>query len=350
MKISPFGTITVIVDERIYEINYNGDILWKGPRNGKVKKDIHNFDNAYHHEFIKLPNGHYMVMGFEQALWQLPAAVDSATFAQLSDKLVRDSNNVFFQKMFFSTILEYDQHGDVVWKWSGSDYFKRSDLFKRRVNDEFYDLNDTHANAFYFDQKKQNIYISFRDISRITKIQYPTGKVLATYGKRYFPGSDRRMKNGLFCYQNSCRVSQDGYLYMFNNNSCHSRSLPTIVMLKEPTSEKDSMKKVWEFECPMEELGPNETTQGYFNFGGNVSEMPDSAFFVCMGGLYGKVFILSRDKKILWSGQPEKWDRTTGKWTKEGVLVDAGMREGSYRASIIDRGELEKMVWSEPLD
>jgi hypothetical protein len=349
LKRSSFGTITVIVDERIYEINYNGDILWKGPGNDKAKTDSINFQNSYHHEFMRLPNGHYMTMGFEQDIWRLPGKVDSNTFTLLKGKIIRDSNNVYYQKMYFGTLLEYDEQGNISWKWSGADYFKGSDLNKRMIQNEIFDLNDTHANAFYFDEKTQSIYISFRDINRIIKIQYPSGKVLGVYGKLYTPGMDRRMKNGLFCGQHSCRLSQEGYLYLFNNNICHSRALPTILMLKEPKSGKDTLEKIWEFECPMEELASNATTGGFFNFGGNVFELPDSALFVCMGGLYGKLFIVNRDKNILWSARPEKWDKDAGKWTTEGVFIDARMREGSYRASIINRDELESMIWNEPL-
>ncbi len=349
LKLSPFGTITVIDDERIYETGYDGTVLWKGPGNGKIRTDTSNFENAYHHEFTRLANGHYMTMSFEQEAWPLPTQIDSATVAISHGKITRDNNNVYYQKMLFGTLDEFDQQGKLVWKWSGSEYLKGSDLSKRMIRNKFFDLNDTHANAFYFDEKTKRIFISFRDLNRVIEIQYPGGKVLQTYGKLYTPGGDNRLKNGSFCGQHSARLSQDGYLYLFNNNICHMRALPTVLMLKPPAAGDDSLEKVWEFECPMEELGQNETTAGYFNFGGSVSELPDRSFFVCMGGSYGKLFIVNRDKKILWSAQPEKWDNAAGKWIKDGVLIDAVKREGSYRASIISRYELESLIWNEPL-
>ncbi len=349
LKESPFGTITTIDDERIYEINYSGDVLWKGPGNGKTRTDTSNFEYAYHHEFTRLANGHYMTMSFEQPAWALPEPIDSNTVAHAHGKIVRDNNNVYYQKMLFGTLVEFDGDGKVAWKWSASDYLKNSDLSKRMIRNKFFDLNDTHANGFYFDEKTKDIYISFRNLNRIIKIQYPSGKVLETYGKRYTPGGNSQLINGLFCGQHSCRQSQDGYLYLFNNNICHMRALPTILMLKQPAPDSDELEKVWEFECPMEDLGPNETTAGYFNFGGSVFEMPDRSFFVCMGGSYGKVFIVNRDKQILWSAQPEKWDRAASKWIKDGVLVDGKVREGSYRASIISHDELESLIWNEPL-
>jgi hypothetical protein len=119
------------------------------------------------------------------------------------------------------------------------------------------------------------------------------------------------------------------------------------MVLKEPQPGKDTIEKVWEFECPMDEPGPPQ--KGFFAFGGGVSELPDGAFFVCMGGLYGKLFIVNREKKILWSGQPEKWDAATNQWIKDGVMLDHKMKEGSYRANMISRAQLESVIWNEPI-
>jgi hypothetical protein len=250
--------------------------------------------------------------------------------------------------MFFSTISEYDQKGNVVWKWSDADYFKTSDLRTRMLPNKIFDVNDTHANAFYFDEKKQTLFISYREISRIIEIQYPGKEVLHTFGKLYNPANtlDRHLSNGVFCAQHGCRLSSEGYLYLFNNNLCHGKP-PTIMMLRVPQQGKDTLEKVWEFECPMDVPGP-QSTRGLFNYGGNVSELKDGGLFVCMGGTYGKLFIVNRDKKVLWSAQPEKWDSNTGQWIKEGVMIDNKMREGSYRASIINRKQLESVIWGEP--
>ncbi len=346
LRTTQFGTITSIVSGRLYEMNYNGEILWQGPDNPDIPTDTMAADRGYHHEFIRLPNGHYMAMGFDQPYWRLPAPPDSSIYTLLPGKIMRDDHNNYYQKMFFSTILEYDEHGKIVWKWKDSEYFRTSDLATRMIGTLF-DVNSTHANAFYFDQKTQDIYISYREICRILQIHYPDGVVEHTYGKLNKPTNDvdRHLLNGLFCAQHSCKVSSDGYLYMFNNNICHRNSRPTILMLKQPAPGKDTLEKVWEFECPLDE--PGEPQSGLFSYGGNVSELQDSAFFVCMGGLYGKLLIVNRDKKVLWSSQPEKWDSNTHGWIKDGVMIDNKMKEGSYRASIISRAELERVIWNE---
>ena len=348
-KLTPFGTITSIINERAYEFNYNGDVIWKAPGDDKVIKDNTSSENAYHHELTRLSNGHYMVMGFEADWWQLPAPVDTATVMSLGDKLKRGPGNTEFQKMFFGTVVEYDAQGKTVWKWSGGDYFKTSDLATRMTQNGLFNLNDTHANAFYFDEKTKTLLISFRDINRVIKVAYPSGKVEEVYGKLYSAANskDKHLINGMFCGQHSCRLSAGGELYLFNNNICNRRSAPTILVLKAPQSGNDTMTKVWEYECPMDDqTAPSPVL---FGFGGNVIELPDSTLFICMGGTYGKLLIVNRDKQVLWSAQPEKWDVLTAKWSKQGAVLENRTSEGNYRSSILTRDELEHLVWGEPL-
>ena len=346
LKASTAGTITAIISERIFEINYNGEVLWERPGKNKITIDSVDFE-VYHHDFTRLKNGHYMSMAFEQAWWQLPGPVDSNTLAQPGANVKRDKNNAYSQKTVFGTLVEYDRQGNVVWRWHSSDYFKKSDMYGRMTGNGLFNLNDTHANSFYFDEQKKIICIGFRGINRIIKIQYPSGKVLSTYGKLYDPasGGNPHLLNNAFCLQHSSGLTDEGNVYLYNNNACHRKGAPTVVVLKEPKSEKDTLEKLWEFECPVDEPEKNASTKIVFFFGGNVIELPDKSFLVCMGGIFGKTFIVNRDKKILWSAQPEKWEPTKGEWTKRGVMLDGGNTEGIYRANIVTRAQLESLVW-----
>ena len=316
LKITPFGSISFLADDLIYEISYTGDILWKGPVHHNIRKDSAHLSNLHHHEFTRLSSGHYMALAFERSLWDLGTSLDSTVFSALHGKIKRE-NGEYYQKIMFGAVVEFDAQGNLLWKWNSGDYFKNSDLYSHRMAYNLFDLDNTHENAFYFDERNQVIYVSFRDINRIVKIQYPSGKVLNTYGALYTPGGPAYLVNGLFCGQHNCRLSQDGYLYMFNNNLCNPKSNPTILMLREPVTEKDSLQKVWEYVCPMDEVHENKQAGILFNSGGSVAELADSSFFVCMGSAYGKVFIVNRDKALLWCAQPEKWDITNGKWANQ---------------------------------
>ncbi len=323
-----------------YEINYNREILWKGAGVGRIKKK-RDSANFHHHDLTRLDDGNYMTFGVEHALWPLPPELkDTSVVRKSKGKIIRDSNNRYYQKIAFATLVEYDRNRKIVWEWRSSDYFKQSDLYYRRFNFGVFNLEDTHANAFYFDEKAKAVYISFRNLNRVIKIAYPSGKVLSTFGKLYTPGDPHPPLNGLFCGQHCCRVSQEGYLYVFNNNICHPALTPTIIMMRESPLKKDSIEKVWEFECPMDDLTPKEKSTTVFSVGGSVYELPDSAIFCDMGSEYSKTFIVNRDKKILWCAQPEKWDNKKNKW----------VRQFEYRGSIITRKQLEHLIWNEPLE
>ena len=102
--------------------------------------------------------------------------------------------------------------------------------------------------------------------------------------------------------------------------------MPKLTMMQEPLSVKDSLKTIWEYECTVDGNYENDQKQYEFATDGNVIELPDHALFASMSsGLFSKVFIISRDKKILWSAIPEKWDVDEKKWKPI----------HQYRASII---------------
>ena len=326
MKLSPQGTITFLLNNIAYEINYNGDILWKAPNDGKVSKSDQEY---YHHEFTKLTNGNYMVLGEEYVMWQLSPLADSNVTREA--QTVWDSvHKAYYQKIEFGTLIEYDKQGNVLWSWRSYDYFRNSDL-QDAING-IGKLKDVHENAFYFDEKKNELLISFRNVNRIVKISYPGGQVLNTYGE-YSP----KAGNNLFCNQHSCKRSMDGYLYLFNNNGCDKQGLPKIVMMEEPKEgSKDPLKKKWEYTC---ELQGNSLKRHFqFRSGGNVIELPDRSIFTSLStDLYSNVFIVNKGKQILWSAMPEKWDQVETKWKP--VF--------QYRASIVTQPkEIEQLIWN----
>ena len=334
MKITSRGTITFIYEELgAYEINYNGDILWKAPNSGEVSGSS---TENYHHEFTRLKNGHYMILGLEAELWNkhMVDPNDSSFLIIHTDRNKHDSSKIGYTTLPFGTIIEYDQKGNVVWSWKSSDYFRRSDIY--------YHIEHTqpelaaHENSFYFDDQANVIYVSFRNISRILKIKYPEGIILDTYGEIFKPGI-KVQGNGLFCGQHSVSKSDDDNLYLFNNNSCsHGSIMPQILKLKEPDSPGGQLEKIWEYDCIFDGVDLDKYMHDKFIIGGNVTELPDNSLFVNMSTRYSKVFILSADKKILWSAIPEKWSPEFKRWD----MVY------QYRASMITgRTELENLVW-----
>jgi hypothetical protein len=323
MQLSPQGTITFIYKDA-YEMNYNGDILWKAPNTGIVSGDTA-LKESYHHEFTRLSNGHYMILGMQIVMCKLVPKDGGYTVVPGNRS---DRDGYYFGR--FGTIIEYDERGNVVWSWKAAKPLMESDFDYYESRIDSLKRFDPHDNAFFFDEKNKVIYLGFRNLNRIMKIEYPSGKVLNVYGEIFKPGVPS-VGAGLFCNQHNIGRSKDGYLYFFNNNSCRfTDSLPSVVMVREPVSRGDTFKKVWEYTCTVEEGAPKK-----FGNGGNVSELPDGSLFVNMGSEYSKLFIVNRDKHILWSALPERFIETDGKWTS--------IKE--YRATIITRKDMERLIW-----
>ena len=326
LKLTPQGTITFLSGFQPYEITYDGNLLWQN----KINAATHKFD-TFHHEFTRLANGHYMAMILVNEIVQKPAFKDSVAH-----------NAVEYGRYNFNMqhceIVEYDKNNQVIWRWSSKEYVQQSDLFLRK-NEFGLPDNDVHANSFYFDEKSKSIYVSFRNINRVIKVKYPEGNVINTYGTIYKPGI-ANLDNNDFCGQHSVRLSRTGNLYLYNNNTCSSSHVPTIAMFQEMGNGKNSLKKIWEYQCTLNDL---DTTKPLFVLGGSVNELPDESMFVSMGAPYCKMFIVNKDKKELWSAVYEKYNVTTKKWEMPDKTV--------YRASIItSRKELEQLIWNSEKD
>lgn len=318
-------TITFLYVRGAYEVNLNGDILWKAPSHDTihgVPQEI-----IYHHEMTRLPNGHYMVMAMDVVMSKVITQGDSS-YIVLSRAAAEPKD---YQHGRYSTLIEYDENGNIVWSWKDADHLVGSDFdyFTSPVDPNL--RFDPHANSFFFDEKTNVIYLGYRNLNRITKISYPSGKILATYGDVFKPGM-HAVGEGLFCNQHGLRTSSEGYLYYFNNNSCRNTdSIPSLVILQEPSQGSQGLKKIWDYTCKVEPNSPKR-----FGAGGDVIEMPDGNLFACAGSEYSKIFIVTRQKKELWSAMPERYIETENRW----------VCNRQYRANFINRKDLEDLIWN----
>lgn len=314
LKPTADGTFTVLNDFGAFEFDYDGNVLWKAPDNGKVSGDT---SERYHHEFTKLSNGHYLVAGYERIYLPIPA--DKFDYAKIPiDETIKNEGGKLLKRIECGTIIEYDKDGNVVWSWKSSDYFKEEDFFGNIFPDGTPNTN-THLNAVFFDENRSYIYASFRDISTILKIQYPTGSVVRKYGKPV-----ERQRDGMervpFRAQHSCRISKDGLLYMFNNNTARTRDvISNISFFEEPETQGGTLKKVWEFKCDIDTFAATGSASG-----GSVYMLKDSTILACMG-IEGRVFLAKYDKTLLWNAVP-RYKNDFGIWE---VLPQ-------YRASMIE--------------
>jgi hypothetical protein len=328
-KFTRQGTITFFSKQRGYEINYNGDLLWVMPSCDPLCKKC---PDPYHDEFVRLANGHYLVMGVEDLWCKLDTLKDSLSIAasQPPAKFRRNTKGLGNKNVgTFGTLLEFDEKGELVWSWKLSDYLLKNDFVNYYLSMKrpaFVAVNSD----FYFDEKSSQVYVGIRDMNRIVKIEYPSGKILAVYGAAYgkkILGEE----TSLFCNQHSIGRTSGGDLLVYASNTCEPSALPAVKIFQEPTQTGDGLKNIWEYKCV-----PEKGVTADFGTGGNAVELPDHNIFVCMDSYnYSQLMVISRDKKILWSAIPEYYEPSEKKWQTRGL----------YRGNIISRKDLENMIW-----
>lgn len=316
-KVTAAGTITFVMGNKGYEIDYAGKPLWITPA---IANEGHEgLTYRYHHDFTRLSNGHYMVLSADTKDIKPPD--------EPGDRPARVMNGDL------GTIIEFDASGNEVWRWRSAEYFTGNDLFRRMTITGAYNTT-SHMNAFHVDEEKGFVYAGFRDLSRIVKIRYPGKQVVADYN------DDGR--DAAFLKQHSIGTTSDGLLCVFSNNNGRLVQIPmaeriagedmrdtiaSVVLLREHEADS-SYSKVWEFECAIDREAPAATTRG-----GNVQELADGSLFVCMGAS-PRIFIVNRAKKVLYNAVVEIWDPGSEQWTPY----------QQYRAYPVTRSQMDKLI------
>lgn len=302
MKVTPFNTITFLTEKNAYEIDFSGNLLWQAPNDGKVSGDT---TEQYHHEFTRLKKGTYMLISSKYVLREVPENFTSTEVKGKASVIEKEGKR--YVKIISPTLIEYDNNGKVLWSWVANDIFNDGDIFTPNISLNGAKVN-THMNAFFFDEEKQVIYTSHRNINRIVKIAYPSGALLASYGEAYSKETEIS-GNGMFYGQHSCRISQNGQLYLFNNNNVHSPQtiqtrVSSVVFFNEPERKNDTLFKTWEYK--RFEHNTDETTDAIIPSGGGVFELANTDILVCLGR--SRNYIVSKNKTIEWEAVVEYVD------------------------------------------
>lgn len=329
LKPTKDGTFTATTNFGAFELNYNGKLLWKAPNDGKVNGDTMEY---YHHEFTKLNNGNYMAASLEYVMRKLPDWVKVQP-DQITTGMLEKRADGYYKKITAGNLIEYNSKKEVVWSWRSVDHFTNEDFFRKRVLNGI--NTDMHLNAFDFDEEENVIYMSFRNTNEIVKIEYPSGKILNRYGEIWINDSTLS-DDRLFYGQHCVRKNKDGHLYLFNNNSNpavlqpgaeRKKAVSQISVFKE-TNTKTGLNKVWEFACNIDTFADK-----HGGAGGSVAVLDDGCILASMGSA-SRVFIVSKDKKVVWNVIPQSGDPNKNWYPL-----------GQYRASVIKRKDLEKFIF-----
>lgn len=272
------------------EFNSQNEIIWQEPN-----------DHFLHHELIQLPNGNYMGIVEESQYGPIPAG-GSWTPQFQGIGYVADGETIEF-RWVGDRIVEWDaETGAEVWSWSTFDHFTMDDFdIHGGTWMEAYQANRydwTHANALAYDVNENAIYVSSRHLSRISKIDYPSGELLWNMGIELGSGDVDFGENLQFSFQHSLQILPNGNIVILDNGNL-SQSLfgtdyPTSRGLEIQVNGNESAEIIWEYALP----------QNLFGFAsGNVQKLENDNYLITTVGDGGTSLEVNSENEIIWEGK-----------------------------------------------
>tara|TARA_B100000575_G_scaffold284468_1_gene278537 strand:- start:3063 stop:4898 length:1836 start_codon:yes stop_codon:yes gene_type:complete len=183
-----------------YEFNLNSDILFE---------TSNDFD--IHHSIQKTKKDTYFFIDAEIQQHPCPEECDPEypdIISWLGDRFI-----------------EVDSLGNILWEWSTFDYLSIDEYNPKWVeiwmaqwdfggNPTF---DWTHSNSVYYDEDLDIIFISIRNLSRITAIDYNTKQIIWNMGVPDFMETVYFDDNFDFSHQHSVQVTNDKNIIFFDN-------------------------------------------------------------------------------------------------------------------------------------
>jgi hypothetical protein len=328
MKITSENTITFLNGNFPLEIDLEGNILWAAPYPYVINADT----VFYHHDFKKTTRGTYMVMGNKRAYRKV---IGSYPIEKLNREFeVKLVDGQIYCKVLMNCILEFNKEGKLIWLWDANDYITDEDLNFKKGPMKIPGFA-THANAFSENEAGTKVYVGFRDLSRIVRIDKKSEKVEQSYGEKY-PSGDAQLGADLFRRQHDASVTKRQTILLLNNNSPPGGGggVSSVMEIKENGLVSDSLV-VWKLNLNFDTL-----TDGKSISGGDVVELPNSNLLVC-AGLLNRLFEVSRKKEIVWDAfvQAKRDEETEWRnspqyrcnWVKELKWIHFLCREQSFK-------------------
>jgi Arylsulfotransferase (ASST) len=157
------------------------------------------------HDFVILPNGHYLLIGTKNRMANLSA------YKIFMQKGMAGSKKAILK---YGVVQELDKNKKLIYQWDSEPYFKIENAQKVYLSDTT-NLDVTHFNSVDKDLDG-NLIISARYSNEIIKVNYNTGVIMWRLGGKYnhFKCLNDSMP---FLGQHEARILPNGHLLLFDN-------------------------------------------------------------------------------------------------------------------------------------
>jgi hypothetical protein len=300
LKVTKEHTITLLTDTFPIEINYAGQVLWHAPFPLLINADT----IRYHHDFKKINKDSYYVLGNKRVYRKL---IGSFTETQLKNELgIKKINQSYYRLTDIPLLLQFNAKAELIWYWDASSYLSDEDLNKEQGPNNV-PLLSSHLNAFSVNENGDKIYLGFRDLNRIIKLNKRKKKIELTFGQAS-PSGEPVIAADAFAAQHDANITNRGSIYLLNNGLPSSNSASSILEINENYKPNEN-SILWDFSLKFDDLSNGKSLKG-----GNVSELPNGNLLVCAGFL-NRVFEMTKEKKIVWDAFIFSKRKSDAKWS-----------------------------------
>ena len=294
-----YGQLFGMQNGRGVETNFTNDILWMTPLGTEIDA----------HEIKQISNGNYMGIVPEYELGPIPIGPWTESYQNLGYEADGVTNEFTWRA---TNIIEWDGNtNEEIWNWRAFEHYDINDYDSLEgrwwspLNGSSYGMTYdwNHVNSFDFDLSNGMVYISSRNLSRITKVSYPSYDLVWNIGpsSNFGYGDENICTDLLFSCQHHIQRLDGGDLLFFDNGKLSEIFLndayPTTRIRRIRVIDDSYCENIWEYELP-EEL--------YGHSWGSVQLLDNGNYFLYthgsghQDGTICTMLELTPDKELVW--------------------------------------------------
>ena len=277
------------------KFNFHHDILWQGLDPEEPPYGM----NA--HDLKELPNGNFLYARDYYFSGPIPLGPWTPLYQSLGYEADGETNEYSWQS---TRLYEIDQNNHSILKeWDATDYFSMNvydsigATWNWSINLDYFDW--IHNNSIWYDELEDAVYLSSRQLSRITKIDYSSGDIIWMMGlpNEYVPSNfnDHICTDLLFSFQHDAKILDNGHLLLFDNGNLsqivRGTEYKTTRILEVDVLDNHTCNIIWEYDLPEELHGASR---------GNVMKLDNGNYLINIATGSGKIIEVTSEKEIVW--------------------------------------------------
>ncbi len=249
-----------------YEIDIDGNIIFETPSGYSI-----------HHDFNKTIHDTYFMV---------TATVENQYCPEECNPSLPDS--IPWQG---DTFLEMDDNGNEIWSWNTFDYYDLNEYNPYYVETYTgsYEMDWTHSNSVSYDINSGSVFISVRNLSRISKINYDTKNLVWNLGNTDYMNEIYFEEDLNFSQQHSVQVLDNGNLLFFDNHRYLNPELSRCLEI-DVNETDNSIEVIWEYILP----------QNLFTGSRGECDRLENGNTLITAGRTGNTIEVTPDNEIVW--------------------------------------------------